>query len=194
MNTQDRAVVKALLQYMTTKCLTGSDEFRAALKHFNVTTTWQDKLSSFSGDEHFVDVFSPHNVDTKPGGFRTTFPNEEVATAYAKYARAIGDEPVNARVLAARDYIAIEAAHAEALAINDARSIIMRAIHVAANSFGGVIGEAEELVGDLTKIGRADLGLKVESLMDAVECDINKEHDAQRANFRRCLHAIANAL
>lgn len=234
MNTQDRAVVKALLQYMATKSLTGSDEFRAALKHFNVTTAHTGQMVSdecakvFGHDNnYFVDVLSPDTIDNHPHGLRATSNSKAETEAYAADARARGDEPVNTRVLNARAYhaetlvINIEAAraeahqwndfldsfdgyikeecmvdfvHAEALAINDARAIIMRTIHVAANSFGGVIGEAEELVVDLTKIGRADLGLKVESLMDAVECDINKEHDAQRANFRRGLHAIANAL
>ena len=195
MNTQDRAVVKALLQYMTTKCLTGSDEFRAALKHFNVTTAHtgqmvSDECAKVFGHEnnYFVDVLSPDTIDNHPHGLRATSNSKAETEAYAADARARGDEPVNTPVLNARAY------HDETLATNNARAIIMRAIHVAANSFGGVIGEAEELVVDLTKIGRADLGLKVESLMDAVECHINKEHDAQRANFCRGLHAIANAL
>ena len=47
MKVQDREVVKNLLQYLTSKNLTGSVEFREALKHFNVTTVyrWENKHS-----------------------------------------------------------------------------------------------------------------------------------------------------
>ncbi|EOZ3847086.1 hypothetical protein ACQLN5_004722 [Escherichia coli] len=51
MKVQDREVVKNLLQYLTSKNLTSSVEFREALKHFNVTTVyrWENK--------HSADVF-----------------------------------------------------------------------------------------------------------------------------------------
>ncbi|EOY3302317.1 hypothetical protein ACP3NQ_004612 [Escherichia coli] len=47
MKVQDREVVKNLLQYLTSKNLTGSVEFREALKHFNVTTVyrWENQHS-----------------------------------------------------------------------------------------------------------------------------------------------------
>ncbi len=39
MNNQDREVVKALLQKLTESNLVDGDEFKAAIKHFNITTT-----------------------------------------------------------------------------------------------------------------------------------------------------------
>lgn len=119
MNTQDRAVVKALLQYMTERHLTGSDEFRAALKHFNVTTAHtgqmvSDDSAKFFGCEnnYFVHVFSPDTIDNHTHGLRATSDSKAEAEAYAADARATGDEQVNTRVLAAR------AAHDKALAMN----------------------------------------------------------------------------
>lgn len=58
MKVQDREVVKNLLQYLTSKNLTGSVEFREALKHFNVTTVyrWENKHSE---RPYVVDVFAP---------------------------------------------------------------------------------------------------------------------------------------
>ena len=95
MNTQDRAVVKALLQYMTERYLTGSEEFRAALKHFNITTTaigqkFTDESAALFADKpnHFVDVFSPDTIDSHPHGLRSTADSKAEAEAYAADARA----------------------------------------------------------------------------------------------------------
>ena len=89
MNTQDRAVVKALLQSMTNSCLFHTDEFRAALKHFNITTTYSgqqvsDEAATLLGKEknHFVDVFYPDNVDTEPYGVRFWFDSKAEARYY----------------------------------------------------------------------------------------------------------------
>lgn len=119
MNTQDRAVVKALLQYMTERHLTGSEEFRAALKHFNITTTYidqqvSDEAAALLGKEHnhFVDVFRPSSIDTQPHGERYWFATKAEAEDLSTCERMSGDEPVNTRVLAAR------AAHDKALAMN----------------------------------------------------------------------------
>lgn len=113
MNTQDRAVVKALLQYMTERHLTGSEEFRAAIKHFNVTTAHTGQMVSddcakffASENNYFVDVFTPDTIDNHPHGLRTTSDSKAEAEAYAADASARGDEPVNTRVLDARAYIA----------------------------------------------------------------------------------------
>lgn len=113
MNTQDRAVVKALLQYMTERHLTGSDEFRAALKHFNITTAHtgqmvSDESAKLFGQEnnYFVDVFTPDTIDNHHNGLRATSSSKAKAEAYAADARATGDEPVNTRVLNARAYLA----------------------------------------------------------------------------------------
>lgn len=129
MNTQDRAVVKALLQYMTDKCLTSSDEFRAALKQFNVTTTYSgkdiehDESAKILGvkHNHFVDVYYPSRVDEHHYGERFKFETKEEADAFSARERMNGDEPVNTRVLAARAVhdkalaMNIESAHTEAL-------------------------------------------------------------------------------
>lgn len=109
MNTQDRAVIKALLQKMTDKCLTGSDEFRAAIVYFNITTTFEFDRTGHWGadDEYIVDVFAPGTIAA--GSDRYVFNTAQEAKSFAMNARATGDEPVNQRVLDAH------AAHAEAL-------------------------------------------------------------------------------
>lgn len=109
MNTQDRAVVKALLQSMTDSCLFHTDEFRAALKHFNITTTYSgqqvsDEAAELLGKEHnhFVDVFRPRTIDTHTFGERYWFATKAEAEDLATCERMNGDQ-------------SIEAAHAEAL-------------------------------------------------------------------------------
>lgn len=183
MNTQDRAVVKALLQYMTDKFLTGGDEFRAALKHFNITTTSYQPYEGFTKTKHVVMVFAADRIDRCPHGFRVEFASKEEAEAYEAAQRATGDE------LTAED---IDALHAEALDMNaevdlvrwDAamtaeramqarsetvRAIIAQAIHVGANSFGGIIGEHEELVETLRNAGYPIAARKVDAVYDTLE-------------------------
>lgn len=170
MNTQDRAVVKALLQYMTNKCLTGSAEFRAALNHFNITTTYEHTTCHLDGDdEHMVDIFSPGAAS---GSQRYTFNTRQEAKSYAMDARTLGDEP---------ELAAAPIDHAAA-----ARAIIARAIHVGANSFGHVIGEHEELVEDLRISGFTDAADKV----DAIEF-FGANHKEIRALWLEALRQVS---
>jgi len=126
MNAQDRAVVKSLLQYMTDKCLTGSDQFRAAMVYFDVTTTWETtkylpETAEALGEEqnHIVDVFSPVSACHAR---RFTFGTEQEAKTFAMNARA--DENIPERELAQAWWLshsaawqarALERLHAEAL-------------------------------------------------------------------------------
>ncbi|WP_109217626.1 hypothetical protein, partial [Klebsiella pneumoniae] len=97
MNTQDRAVVKSLLQYMTDKFLTGGDEFRAALKQFNITTTSYQSYEGFTKTRHVVMVFAADRIDRCPHGFRVEFASKEEAEAYETKMRATGDQPVDTK-------------------------------------------------------------------------------------------------
>jgi hypothetical protein len=95
MSNQDREVVKNLLQYMTEKCLTGSPEFKAALKHFNITTTYQDRGYS-EEDAKFCGRGLYYIVDVNyPDGTidRSQFGTELEAKEFAAQERAIGDQP-----------------------------------------------------------------------------------------------------
>ncbi|MCW7419004.1 hypothetical protein OHD37_25570 [Escherichia coli] len=80
MKVQDREVVKNLLQYLTSKNLTGSVEFREALKHFNVTTVyrWENKHSE---RPYVVDVFAP---DIECGFERHSFKKKHSADVFVR--------------------------------------------------------------------------------------------------------------
>ncbi|EHV48141.1 TPA: hypothetical protein ACG5W5_003303 [Escherichia coli] len=80
MKVQDREVVKNLLQYLTSKNLTGSVEFREALKHFNVTTVyrWENKHSE---RPYVVDVFAP---DIECGFERHSFKEKHSADFFVR--------------------------------------------------------------------------------------------------------------
>lgn len=94
---KDRHTVKSLLQYMTNQCLTGSNEFRTAIKHFNVTTTsLHDRGEFFSTTfrhRYIVDVFSPESIEGIPRSVRYEFDTEEQAVAFAAEQRMAGDVP-----------------------------------------------------------------------------------------------------
>lgn len=146
MNTQDRAVVKALLQYMTDKCLTGSTEFRVALKHFDITTTYmgqdieRDEFAKVLGIEHnhFVDVLYASHIDTAPHGERFKFKTKEEAVAFAARERTVGDARVNNRVLDAL------AAHSEALEVEAVRNLTARQAHFVFHNTAAERAEAIE--------------------------------------------------
>lgn len=230
MNTQDRAVVKSLLQYMTDKFLTGGDEFRAALKHFNITTTSYQSYEGFTKTRHVVMVFAADRIDRCPHGFRVEFASKEEAEAYETKMRATGDQPVDTKVLKARETHAkalaanIEAAHAEALEMNEEfdikasarsfkadqldaahaealgmnqsrsetiRAIIAQAIHAGANSFGGVIGEHEELVETLRNAGYLTAAHKVDAVYDTLDAS---NHKAVRKSWLAALRDVSAAL
>ena len=283
MNTQDRAVVKSLLQYMTDKFLTGGDEFRAALKHFNITTTSYQPYEGFTKTKHVVMVFAADRIDRCPHGFRVEFASKEEAEAYEAKMRATGDEltaedidalhaeamDMNAEVdlvrwdaamtaeramddacrvadaahaealemnvgielakhimaamkdsddaadaargCLARDgfneinfiiHAALMAraevlkAHAEALEMNQARSetiraIIAQVIHAGANSFGGVIGEHEELVETLRNAGYLTAAHKVDAVYDTLDAS---NHKAVRKSWLAALRDVSAAL
>lgn len=87
MTHQDRQVVKELLQHLTDKCLTSSEEFRTALKHFNITTTWQASNKGLTKTTHLVDVFSPETIDAEPHGKRYAYEDAEYADEFAKTMR-----------------------------------------------------------------------------------------------------------
>lgn len=129
MNITDRLIVKNLLQSMTDSCLFHSDEFRAALKHFKITTTYagqqvSDEAAVLLGKEHnhFVDVFYPSRIDAHPHGERFGFKTKAEAEEFAARERTNGDQPTVQN--------AIDAAHAEALEINARRRV--------AEFFGGL--------------------------------------------------------
>lgn len=230
MNTQDRAVVKALLQSMTERHLTSSPEFWAALDHFNITTTCQfeklspEVLSVFGKKGNFVvDVYSPDTTEAM--SVRYEFDSEELASAFAANQRIIGDEPVDTRV---QD---VEAAHAEALEMDaefnfekvsrdinlgdflaktadlepanpelldalkvdmaPARAVIARALHVGANSWGGVIGEHEELVETLRNAGYPATAIKVDNVLDAIGGNNHKEI---RKNWLEALRKVSSSI
>lgn len=227
MNLQDRAVVKALLQSMTNSCLFHTDEFRAALKHFNITTTYidqqvSDEAAVLLGKEnnHFVDVFRPRTIDTHTLGERYWFATKAEAEDFATSEGMSCDQSIEAahaeallmdaefnfelvsRVINISDLPCmdedraqwlknrwsmfwgatdvatrvsmVEAAHVEALAMNQSsretvRAIIAQAIHAGANSFGHVTGEHEELVETLRNAGFARAASAVDQVMDEIE-------------------------
>lgn len=223
MNTQDRAVVKSLLQYMTDKFLTGGDEFRAALKHFNITTSSYQPYEGFTKTKHVVMVFAADRIDRCPHGFRVEFASKEEAEAYEAKMRATGDEltaedidalhaealDMNAEVDLVRWDAAMtaeramddacrvaDAAHAEALEMNQARSetiraIVAQAIHAGANSFGGVIGEHEELVETLRNAGYLTAAHKVDAVYDTLDAS---NHKAVRKSWLAALRDVSAAL
>jgi len=235
MNATDRLIVKNLLQSMSDSCLFHTEEFRAALKHFNVTTTYVDQQVSDEAaallskeHNHFVDVFHPSRIEQHPHGERFWFATKVEADAFSARERMNGDEPVNTKVLIARETHArtlaanIEAAHAEALEMdaefnfervsreinqshtealemNQSRSetiraVIAQALHVAANSFGHVIGEHQELVETLHNAGFADAARKVDALFDEVEGDGTASHKVIRARWREALHRVSASI
>lgn len=85
MNKQDREVVKDLLQYMTERGLTGSSQFDAALKHFEVTTVVIHPVreGNFLRKEEIysMDVYSPETIDKNPYGVRYEYKSREEALA-----------------------------------------------------------------------------------------------------------------
>lgn len=228
MNVTDRLIVKNLLQSMTDSCLFHTEEFRAALKHFNVTTTSYHCNEHFIETQHIVIVFAADRIDRYPHGLRVAFASKEEAEAYEADIRATGDQPVNTKVLIARETHArtlaanIEAAHAEALEMdaefnfervsreinqshtealemNQSRSetiraVIAQALHVAANSFGHVIGEHQELVETLHNAGFADAARKVDAVFDEVEGDGTASHKVIRARWREALHRVSASI
>lgn len=209
MNATDRLIVKNLLQSMANSCLFHSEEFRAALKHFNITTTYSDQqvsdeAAALLGKEqnYFVDVFYPSRIEQHPHGERFWFATKTEADSFSARERMNGDQPVNDRVLAARETHArtlatnIEKAHAEALAMDQSRSetiraVIAQALHVAANSFGHVIGEHEELVETLRNAGFADAARKVDAVFDEADASGTAPHNVIRARWREALRRVS---
>lgn len=102
MSTEDRQVVKALLQYLTEKGLTGSEQFRAAIKHFNVSTaiTWAARDVGFLNKElvYEMDVFTPENIDSNPHGERRKFKSLGEVEAVREEVKTSGDEPTEETV------------------------------------------------------------------------------------------------
>ena len=150
-------------------------------------------------------VFAADRIDRYPHGLRVAFASKEEAEAYEADIRATGDQPVNTKVLIARETHArtlaanIEAAHAEALEMNQSRSetiraVIAQALHVAANSFGHVIGEHQELVETLHNAGFADAARKVDAVFDEVEGDGTASHKVIRARWREALHRVSASI
>ena len=277
MNATDRLIVKNLLQSMANSCLFHSEEFRAALKHFNITTTYSDQqvsdeAAALLGKEqnYFVDVFYPSRIEQHPHGERFWFATKTEADSFSARERMNGDQPVNDRVLAARETHArtlatniekahaealafnaevdevaaadqwdewanqhdsrkteaqmiesdhaealemneefdikasarafkaekVETAHAEALAMDQSRSetiraVIAQALHVAANSFGHVIGEHEELVETLRNAGFADAARKVDAVFDEADASGTAPHNVIRARWREALRRVS---
>lgn len=160
MYTQDREVVKTLLQYMTDTCLVYSSEFRAALKHFNITTTYtghqlSDEMADIFGmnDNHFVIVYSFTNIDTEHHGVRHSFATKAEAEAFAAGERIKGDAPTS--------QASIEAAHDEALRVNARRRV--------AEFFGGL-----DHAGRMAKLDEAHT--------EALVMDAEREPDAISVN------------
>lgn len=172
MNTQDRAVVKALLQNMTDKYLTGSDEFRAALKHFNITTTSYHSHEGFTKTKHVVIVFTPDRIDRCPHGFHVEFASREEAEAYEAAQRATGDVEIKEDAATAR-------------------AVIAQAIHAGANSFGGVIGEHEDLVETLRNAGYLTAAHKVDAVYDTLD---TSNHKTMRKSWLEALRDVSAAL
>lgn len=81
MTNQDQKIIKNLLQYMAAKHLTGSDEFRDAIKHFNVTVVsgLPPRSEGFLSEQQVyeMDVFTPETIDTHKYGVREKFNSKE---------------------------------------------------------------------------------------------------------------------
>lgn len=94
MNTRDRSVIKALLQKMTDGLLVDTPEFRAAICHFNIGTTYQCVIPGRRNGPDFygVDAFCRDSLEHNSHGQRSTFRTQEEADAYAESIRAIGDD------------------------------------------------------------------------------------------------------
>lgn len=94
-NEQERQAAKSLLQYMADKCLTGSDQFRTAIKRFNVIVTCNHDRGEFFGTtfdrRYIVDVFSPLTIDAHPNGVRYEFATAAQADEFSKKERRYGD-------------------------------------------------------------------------------------------------------
>ena len=88
MNAQDRAVVKNLLQYMASHCLTSGDEFRETLKHFNITTVFR-WVNERAERAHVVDVYA---ADMESGFERHTFKTKHAADVFTEVVCAAGDD------------------------------------------------------------------------------------------------------
>lgn len=207
MNTTDRQIIKDLLQSLTDRCLFGSEEFRAAQKHFNITTTYSgqqvsDEVAVLLGKEHnhFVDVLYASRIDAHPRGERFWFATRKEAVEFAARERTIGDRP--------DVQTAIDAAHDEALAMNaeidlrrwdatvtaereTARAIIAQAIHVGANSSGHVIGEHEELVETLHNAGFLQAAVMVDAIIDGLG---GSNHKEIRSNWLAGLRQISASI
>lgn len=78
-----REVVKSLLQYLTDKHLVCSGEFRAAIKHFGITTTYHFASNGID-ESFFVDVFAPSIIDHTRTGLRLEFNTAEEASTFSK--------------------------------------------------------------------------------------------------------------
>lgn len=85
----ERAIVKPLLQHMTELYITNQPEFKAAIVHFNITTT------AIVTDEDegvtTVIVFSPQSIANNPHGVRYEFDTMDQAQHFAMIKRASGD-------------------------------------------------------------------------------------------------------
>lgn len=93
MNTRDRSVIKALLQKMTDGLLVGTPEFRNAICHFNIGTTYQCVIPGRRNEPDFygVDAFCRDALEHNQHGQRSMFRTQEEADAYAALIRATGD-------------------------------------------------------------------------------------------------------
>lgn len=215
MNTQDREVVKALLQSMTDTCLFHSDEFRAALKHFNITTTYtgqdvSDEAAFLLGKEHnhFVNVFRPSSIDTNPHGERYWFATKAEAEDLSDRESKSYDQPIEAahtealemdaefnferisREINSPDHLPCEA-ETDQSRRETIRAVIARAIHVGANSFGDVIGEHEELVETLRNAGFIHAANRVDAVYDKLSGQPQKE---KRKNWLELLRGVSASI
>lgn len=94
MNVKDRSVIKALLQKMTDGLLVDTPEFRTAICHFNIGTTYQCVIPGRRGESDFygVDAFCRDSLEHNPHGQRSMFRTQEEANAYSESIRATGDD------------------------------------------------------------------------------------------------------
>lgn len=101
MTYRDRSVIKALLQKMTDGFLVGTDEFRAAIVHFNIGTTIQTTIPGrFNQPEMFaVDAFCPESIARNPNGQRSMFMTLAESDRYSEDIRATGDTVVQPAAL-----------------------------------------------------------------------------------------------
>lgn len=95
MNQQERQAAKSLLQYMADKCLTGSEQFRSAIKQFDIIVTCDHDRGEFFSTtfdhRYIVDVFSPLTIDAHPNGVRYEFATAAQADEFSKKERTYGD-------------------------------------------------------------------------------------------------------